>query len=319
AVYRSAGENSASGALTIRGENQAALDLAKIKVNGELIEIEERSRRLHPDLPVARDGEQIFPGGEFDPDSRSVIYNELMERIRRHETIEAELTSRIEALKHDDHRKAHEIEQLKIQRLNMIDLLHSKERDLVRRDAEYRNLKIRIEGGGSRAQAASSELDATVKAFREKAVEMYQKLKAVQIENLELEAQLRMLRHENSVESPEVGGEEFGEGTTIRPSTEDLEKKVDRLQRTLEAEKAKVKGLLDRALIAEKEAQTSAPIISDLEAKVEFQLKTSVQYKKEIDNLKLKVVQAEAEKNKVKNELLKAQAQVQTLNKRLAG
>jgi uncharacterized coiled-coil DUF342 family protein len=43
-----------------------------------------------------------------------------------------------------------------------------------------------------------------------------------------------------------------------------------------------------------------------------------MQYKKEIDSMKQKMVQADAEKNKVKNELLKAQAQIQTLMKRAA-
>jgi hypothetical protein len=100
--------------------------------------------------------------------------------------------------------------------------------------------------------------------------------------------------------------------------TEDLEKKIDRLRRALESEKAKTKTFLDRALAAEKEAQSSAPIISDLEAKVEHVLKTSLQYKKDIDAMKLKLIQAEQEKNKLKNELLNAQAQIKTLQKRQA-
>jgi hypothetical protein len=193
---------------------------------------------------------------------------------------------------------ASELERMKIERSALIEVLQEKEVKILRRRAE----------------------DTGANPFREKAIEMYQKLRAVQMDNEELEATLRRLRNEKETESTTFILEgETDSNSGIRHSTEDLQKRVERLQRSLESEKAKVGGLLDRALAAEREAQASAPIISDLEGKVEYQLKTSLQYKKEIDNLKLKVVQAEAEKNKVKNELLKAQSQIQTLNKRLAG
>ena len=83
---------------------------------------------------------------------------------------------------------------------------------------------------------------------------------------------------------------------------DELTKKLDRTVRALEAEKTKVKALSERVTVAEKEAQSSAPLLSDLEAKVEHTLKVAQQHKKETEQVKQKLVAAEAEKNKNKNE-----------------
>jgi hypothetical protein len=152
--------------------------------------------------------------------------------------------------------------------------------------------------------------------FREKAKQMYEMAKALQLEKLALEKELFALKRgqlESLVEDEPVPG------STVNMQMDDLVKKVDRLTRALESEKQKVKMLSDRVTVAEKEAQSASPLIEDLEAKVETTLKNSQQYKKETEAVKQKLVQAEAEKNKIKNELIKAQAQIQTLNKRLAG
>jgi septal ring factor EnvC (AmiA/AmiB activator) len=71
-------------------------------------------------------------------------------------------------------------------------------------------------------------------------------------------------------------------------------------------------------MIAEKEAQAAGPIIEDLESKVEHTLKTVQQHKKETEQVKQKLVQSDAEKNRIKNDLIKANAQIQTLMKRQA-
>lgn len=99
---------------------------------------------------------------------------------------------------------------------------------------------------------------------------------------------------------------------------EELTKKLERTVRALETEKEKVKVLSDRATKAEKEAQTTKPMLQGLEKKLEHAAKVAEQQKKDIDAVKQKVVKAEAEKNKIKNELMKAEAQIKTLTKRLA-
>jgi hypothetical protein len=152
--------------------------------------------------------------------------------------------------------------------------------------------------------------------FREKAKQMYDMAKALQLEKTALQKELFDLKRGQFSEMEEV---EPGAGSAVNIQMDDLMKKVDRLTRALESEKQKVKMLSDRVTIAEKEAQSASPLIEDLEAKVETTLKNSQQYKKETEAVKQKLVQAEAEKNKIKNELIKAQAQIQTLNKRLAG
>jgi hypothetical protein len=320
-VYRSANEDSASGAILIEGdETQAQIDLSRVKVGGEIREIDEEVTRIHPDPKPAPESVARISGKNMDSSARTGIYDDLLQKIRSHESIEADLQDRIEALKHDDEKKTSQIERLKVQKLGMAELLNKKQREILRREVECKTLKFKLKQ--KRDPGANESLDgggANAHLFRDKAIEMFQKLKLVQTENDELSAQLRALRNERVGKTSTDPDPSFGESANIRMSTEEIEKKLERMQRSLEAEKAKVKGLLDRTLAAEKESQASAPIMSDLEAKVEHQLKTSIQYKKEIDNLKQKVVQAEAEKNKVKNELIKAQAQIQTLTKRLAG
>jgi chromosome segregation ATPase len=202
----------------------------------------------------------------------------------------------------------------------MIELLNRKEMALYTQSNEMRAMQKSFAMGAAASSASRSEVpvpasDAdqdTLRLFREKAIQMYEKLKAITEQNENLKKELLLARGRLS------GGTELESSTTIRSNTEDLEKKLDRVQKSFEAEKAKTSALLERALNAEKDSQGSAHLITDLEAKVEHTLKTSMQYKKEIDSMKQKMVQADAEKNKVKNELLKAQAQIQTLMKRAA-
>ena len=106
--------------------------------------------------------------------------------------------------------------------------------------------------------------------------------------------------------------------TVAQQQIEDLVKKIDVYQRALAEEKAKAISINERLNVAEKEAQAAGPIIEDLEARVEHTLKVAQQHKKETEQVKQKLVQSDAEKNKIKNELVKAQAQIQTLMKRQA-
>ena len=137
---------------------------------------------------------------------------------------------------------------------------------------------------------------------------MYEMLKQVKEEKRELERQLDS-RNEIGVENRPI----------FNPKqVEELTKKLERNQRALETEKSKVKALSERVIVAEKEAQSSGPLIEDLESKIEFTLKTVQQHKKETEQVKQKLVQSDAEKNRIKNDLVKAQAQIQTLMKRQA-
>jgi len=167
----------------------------------------------------------------------------------------------------------------------------------------------------------------TIQQFRDKALQMFEMAKGLQLEKQSLEKEIVELKNSiiTKVTPEEVEavtavaeGKLPDESPGLLIQIEELSKKAERLARALEAEKGKVKGLLDRTLIAEKEAQSSTPLIAELEKKVENTLKMAQQHKKETEHVKQKLVQSEAEKNKIKNDLLKVQAQVQTLMKRQA-
>lgn len=154
--------------------------------------------------------------------------------------------------------------------------------------------------------------------FRVKALEMFEMLKKVKEEKTNLEKTIFELK--NKKEKSIVADLEPSGGSSIssQKQIEELTKKVERTERAFNAEKAKIKSLSERVIIAEREAQSAAPMVKDLESKVEHTLKTAQQHKKETEAVKQKLVQSEAEKNKIKNELVKAQAQIQTLMKRQA-
>jgi len=175
--------------------------------------------------------------------------------------------------------------------------------------------KATVVSGGAQGDAKNAM------AFREKALQMFEMAKKLQTEKQELEKQIADLK-KPSTELSESASVESSDVTVVssgvNQQADELFKKVDRLSRALEAEKSKVKTLVDRVTVAEKEAQSASPMIEDLEGKVEVALKNAQQYKKETENVKQKLVQSEAEKNKIKNELLKAEAQIQTLMKRHA-
>jgi hypothetical protein len=150
--------------------------------------------------------------------------------------------------------------------------------------------------------------------FKEKALEMFEQLKRVKEENKSMERMLIEVKRKER-EASEVSSTGGGMNQKY---LDELTKKMERTQRALDGEKLKVKTLSERVIIAEKEAQSAGPLIDDLESKVEHTLKVAQQHKKETEVVKQKLIQADAEKNKIKNELVKLHAQVATLQKRQA-
>jgi DNA repair exonuclease SbcCD ATPase subunit len=141
---------------------------------------------------------------------------------------------------------------------------------------------------------------------------MFEMLKKVKEEKAELEKLINDSRRKDNSEGFE------GPFNQNLKALDESVKKSERLQRAFDAEKVKLKTLSERVMIAEKEAQAAGPIIEDLESKVEHTLKTVQQHKKETEQVKQKLVQSDAEKNRIKNDLIKANAQIQTLMKRQA-
>lgn len=322
-VYRTANHASSSGDVILQtGGSQSEEEMIRLKVRNELGEIE---RTVQEGRTSAFDSEVTVIAGSASPMEES--FQRVIEGIKSEQGVEEELVRALEVLKVESQRNAINAEQFKARNAQFEELLSRKERILLKKEAD-------IEALIAKHQREIERLTDEQKSnpFRTKAIEMFERVRMLQEENRGLEKLIHQMRRANAdavagaaraaqetVQSESA--QEPSEGDSPDPVaslTEDLEKKIGRLRRALESEKAKTKTFLDRALAAEKEAQSSAPIISDLEAKVEHVLKTSLQYKKDIDAMKLKLVQAEQEKNKLKNELLNAQAQIKTLQKRQA-
>ena len=158
------------------------------------------------------------------------------------------------------------------------------------------------------------------KAFREKALQMQAMLVKVKEENSALEK--KMLEQKGREKSEEQAVENSvgvtRPGMVGQVQLEEATKKAERLQRALETEKAKVKQLSERVIAAEKESSSSGPLVQDLERKVEHSSKLAQNFKKEAETLKQKLVQSDAEKNKLRNEIRTLQAEMQTQLKRQA-
>ena len=189
-------------------------------------------------------------------------------------------------------------------------LLKKKEYVNQRQQKEMKELQQKLEDQKKNHDTGRSD------HFRLKAMEMFEMLKKLKEEKLALERSNTEYRRQEKIKGDE---DEPGPSASNQKHVEEVTKRMERLQRTLEAEKLKVKTLSERVVVAEKEAQSAGPIISDLEARVEHTFKVSQQSKKETETVKQKLVQTEAEKNKIANDLVKVQAQVQTLMKRQAG
>ena len=204
-------------------------------------------------------------------------------------------------------------ERLKEQAKQYELLLIKKEKVNQKQLNDLKVLREKIEAASSNVQAGDAKV---AQVFRDKALQMYELVKSLQSDKQKLEKTIFDLKRELVSNSSEEKG--VVESNPVPLVVEELNKKVERLSRALEAEKEKVKKLSDRVTVAEKEAQGATPLIEDLESKIETALKSSQQYKKETEAVKQKLVQADAEKNKIKNELIKVQAEIQTLKKRHA-
>jgi hypothetical protein len=194
------------------------------------------------------------------------------------------------------------------------DLLKRKESNNVRLQSQIKILNDKMSRGVKAAPA-----DDAIKAFRDKALQMHAMAKKLKEEKEALEKIVaEMLEKERASEQALIAASQKHAPQDNGLQLDEMTKKADRLQRALEAEKVKVKQLSERVIVAEKESQAAGPQVKDLEAKIEQAVKLTQQAKKETEAVKQKVVQAEQEKNKVQNELVKAQATIATLQKRQA-
>jgi len=191
-------------------------------------------------------------------------------------------------------------------------LLNRKERMILRLQSRQNSLTDEV----TELRKAGMEFKQN-NPFKEKAMQMFEALSKSKRENQILEKTIADLkRRENHPGVDESIAD--SERMAAQRNIDELNKKLDRATRALDAEKAKSNQLSARAMSAERELAKSTPVIQDLEAKVETVMKTSSQAKKEVETVKQRLVQAEAEKNRVQNELVKAQGQIATLMKRQA-
>ena len=304
-VYRGASRESSTGEIKVEGGTQSEIDLVRMKLEAELSSAEESaidggdSEQL--DQSVTR-----VEGGE----PREGSFEWMARRLQSGGPEMEDLLHKMNILKFEDQKRREDLQKLKKRMTSAEALLQKKELELYRRETELKELKMKGSAGSGGSGAAGGG-----NPFREKALQMYSKLKELSLANEALERKIFLLRNRRGDEELESQVDQsFGLGR----AQEDADKRIERLQRALDSEKAKVKGLLDRALAAEKEAQSVAPVVSDLEARLEFVTKTSLQHKKDVEMMKQKLVQAEGEKNKVQNELIAAKAQNETLKKRAA-
>lgn len=112
--------------------------------------------------------------------------------------------------------------------------------------------------------------------------------------------------------------EVFTEQQLKETNVEKLQQTLARVVRILDLEKQKIGPLVDRALKAERTASAAKPMAKELEGKLDRAVRQISNFKREADQLKIKVRQIEGEKNKVENELRTAKAQISTLQKRQA-
>ncbi len=196
-------------------------------------------------------------------------------------------------------------------------LLKQKEKQNQKMGMEISVLQKKLDEAMKGSQAADSR---QAQVFKDKAMQMFEMVKALQQDKQNLEKTVFELKRGGSGDgaAAAAAGKTPNEAPGLMLQIEELNKKAERLSRALEAEKQKMAGILERAVTAEKEAQSSTAMISDFEKKVETVSKMAQQHKKETEQVKQKLIQVDAEKNKVKNDLLKAQAQIQTLMKRQA-
>ncbi len=317
-VYRNKNEKTKSGDVRIEGgeTSQNQSEWARVVSEKESDEIDEVVINAVKDGSYDQDDEITYRYADSEQESifersarysNEVVTNLLSEQVGLKENLKTLLLE----MKQRDLRNKREVlgSQRKLDELDT--LLKRKELVIQKVQEQVQLLQNRI--SGDRKQKEDGDKSSQ---FRLKAMEMFEALKKVKNEKTALEKRMAEMKsgREDGSQGTGIGSSEVAAQKQI----EELNKKYERTVRALEAEKAKIKVLNERAMSAEKEAQSTAPLVKDLETKVEHALKVNQQHKKEMETMKLKHVQAEAEKNRIKNDLVKAQAQIQTLMKRQA-
>ncbi len=296
-----------SGEVTLEeGETLEEVELARFTVDREISD-EESKIVKNVDAAEAEEFEKVKSralGGDQNP-SEEPSDSDRGSRSAEIEALIEEMKAQERTLKRDAwivNSKATALESLLNRKERMILRLQSRQNSLTQEVAELRAAEMEFKQNNP---------------FKEKAMQMFEALSRAKRENQILEKTIADLKRKENHPAVEDAIAD-SERVAAQRNLDELNKKLDRATRALEAEKAKSNQLSARALMAEKELAKSTPVIQDLEAKVETVMKTSSQAKKEIETVKQRLVQAEAEKNRVQNELVKAQGQIATLMKRQA-
>lgn len=298
ARYHSAGgQNSRSGEVTLEdGETLEEVELARFTIDRQISEEEQKilgtaqEEVVDSDLLVRMGNELARDQGIRAP-GMDLIFEELKQQ---------DLLLRRDAW----------LARTKMDALE--GMLNRKERELLRIQKRQKELHSELE----RLRLAEKSLRES-NPFKDKAMQMFDALSKAKKEIQVLEKTVFELRR-NEGAAATIPEDVESERALAARSLDEAQKKLDRTQRALEAEKQKSAQFSARALSAERELGKADPIIKDLEMKVETVMKTSNQAKKEVESLKQRLVQADAEKNRIQNELMKAQAQIATLMKRHA-
>jgi hypothetical protein len=313
-AYQNKHVGSRAGQITVEGESQENKEWARVVVDREKQEIEDELERIFKTEKFEEESADIqFGGSNVLPINEETIAFKSRSSDIPVEVIIREHNDSAVAAKEVD-RQIQKLEWKLVQEKLQLEQQKSRMEDLLRRK-EYINQRHMAEIIEIQAQLIESKKNQDTgkgEHFRQKAVEMFEMLKKVKEEKAELEKLINDSRRKDNSEGFE------GPFNQNLKALDESVKKSERLQRAFDAEKVKLKTLSERVMIAEKEAQAAGPIIEDLESKVEHTLKTVQQHKKETEQVKQKLVQSDAEKNRIKNDLIKANAQIQTLMKRQA-
>ena len=321
-VYRNQSNKNRSGEVFVEGESlQNESEWARVVAGREADQIDVEARIVASHTPPVEDASVVFRELSAEEESEILVrsrkyVNDLKTQML---TEQAELKENTkEIILNSKRRELQAVAEMSLaqQKVKMFEqLLHKKEVMVQKGKSQIEILSQKL--SKSTNDTRHSQQEPNSQSFKEKAIQMFAALKKVKEENQELEKLLLESQHreKNTSNTTKDSG---GAGSSTPQHAEELNRKVERMQRAIETEKAKVKTLSERVIFAEKEAQSAAPMIDDLERKVETTLKVAQQHKKEAEQMKLKLVQAEAEKNKIKNEVVKAEAQIKTLLKRHA-
>lgn len=314
--YRNKPNTSRAGKILVEGESQDEQEWARVVVERERQKIEDEIQKI-AELEKVAEQELVrkFSSNNETLDNTLIEFESKTVPTAEIEQILASHQDRVEASKELGRR----IRNLEISLDQEKTISHQRmvHVETLLRKKEYLNQRHLVEINELQKVISESrkkkEFDRNENNFRMKALEMFEVLKKSKEDYKEL-----LKLHDELKNRESSNGDSLSAAPGAIKAAEELTKKLERGQRALDAEKVKVKNLSERVITAEREAQFTAPLVEDLESKVEHTLKVVQQHKKETEQVKQKLVQSEAEKNRIKNDLLKANAQIQTLMKRQA-